>query len=392
MGGFRFSNSFLRLLDVIIKIGEMRRAGFTLIELLLVIAIVAILGTVVFFYVNPIEVLSQSRDSRRLAEISALDGAVSLSVTQNPNLPMGTSTYVYLSLPDLDGDSNCNEYPGLPTLSSTWRYACAPSSTYRKINGTGWVPINFQNLPIVPLSDLPVDPVVDSSRGLYYSFVPGWEFDAQMESSAYEFLGNKDVEGNDGGDSLVLYEKGSRALVVPREANVRVKNDIQVPLVCGNGPLNFADTYEFYSRWTLPGSGKGVITKFMLYQATTSNYIEPSESVEMALYSDTVPYEKLSESVIITGSNQSGWISSTLNLPVGVTLGKTYIFGIGPVNPGDGWTLFYDQFPRCSAYQPDSGAVMSRNFPASGGLDVNAPAPNGALDFHAGIIGIEYGR
>ncbi|HEY4526144.1 MAG TPA: prepilin-type N-terminal cleavage/methylation domain-containing protein, partial [Candidatus Paceibacterota bacterium] len=49
------------------------RSSFTLIELLIVIAIVAILSTVVIITLNPAELLRQSRDSVRLSDLSLMN-------------------------------------------------------------------------------------------------------------------------------------------------------------------------------------------------------------------------------------------------------------------------------------------------------------------------------
>ena len=44
------------------------KKGFTLVELLIVIGIVAILATIVVLVINPVELLKESRDSRRLSD------------------------------------------------------------------------------------------------------------------------------------------------------------------------------------------------------------------------------------------------------------------------------------------------------------------------------------
>jgi type II secretory pathway pseudopilin PulG len=57
----------------------MRRSAFTLIELLVVIAITEILSVVVMLTLNPAELLRQSRDSTRIADMGTLNTAVASS-------------------------------------------------------------------------------------------------------------------------------------------------------------------------------------------------------------------------------------------------------------------------------------------------------------------------
>jgi type II secretory pathway pseudopilin PulG len=56
----------------------MRRSAFTLIELLVVIAITEILSVVVMLTLNPAELLRQSRDSTRIADMGTLNTALGI--------------------------------------------------------------------------------------------------------------------------------------------------------------------------------------------------------------------------------------------------------------------------------------------------------------------------
>ena len=55
------------------------RHGFTLIELLIVIAIVAILATVVFVALNPVARFEDARNSRRWSDVNAILSSIKLS-------------------------------------------------------------------------------------------------------------------------------------------------------------------------------------------------------------------------------------------------------------------------------------------------------------------------
>lgn len=69
------------------------RRGFTLIELLLVIAIIAILATIVFVALNPTRRFQQSRDARRATDIETILTAIHLYINDfSGTLPTGLST------------------------------------------------------------------------------------------------------------------------------------------------------------------------------------------------------------------------------------------------------------------------------------------------------------
>jgi prepilin-type N-terminal cleavage/methylation domain-containing protein len=152
------------------------RRGFTLIELLVVIAIIAILAVVVVLTLNPAELLRQSRDSNRVSDMSTLNEAVNLYSTDQggaSGYSLGSANTVYVSIPDPSATSTAGDQCqglGLISLPSTYTYHCAASSTYRNVNGTGWIPINFSTISTgSPLGSLPVDPTNSSSSRLYYT-------------------------------------------------------------------------------------------------------------------------------------------------------------------------------------------------------------------------------
>lgn len=192
--------------------------GFTLIEILIVIGVVATISTVAVLIINPAQTTAQARDARRLAELRSLNSALSLAEVNN--IPMGLNATVYVSLP---GPSNCADL-GLPNLPVGWSYACSNSDNYRKIDGSGWVPVNFDQISYgSPLSVLPVDQINDAVGGFYYTYTieGGWELNAEMESNAYNAGGAKDVVSNDGGDTDLLYEISSNLTLIPSQINDR---------------------------------------------------------------------------------------------------------------------------------------------------------------------------
>jgi prepilin-type N-terminal cleavage/methylation domain-containing protein len=151
-----------------------RIEGFTLIELLVVIMIVAILSIVVVLTMNIPELLRQSRDSSRLSDIKTLNGAVTFYLNELPGGNLGSSTTIYVSLPDktISGNttSTCASL-NLPTPPTGYNYQCTSPQSYRDVDGTGWMPVNLAQLSSgSPISVLPVDPTNQSSTNLYYTY------------------------------------------------------------------------------------------------------------------------------------------------------------------------------------------------------------------------------
>jgi prepilin-type N-terminal cleavage/methylation domain-containing protein len=193
------------------------RASFTLIELLIVIAVVAILSVVVVLVLNPAELLKQARDSNRIADLEALNKALTLYLGDRGG-SLGTASTTYFSLIDLTATTtagtNCAGV-GI-TAPSGWNYHCAASSTARKLDGTGWIPLNFSAITFSPpFGALPLDPTNTSSSGLFYMYVPGtatYALAAALNSSKY--LASK---GNgDGGYDPSRLEVGSGLVQVAR--------------------------------------------------------------------------------------------------------------------------------------------------------------------------------
>ena len=186
------------------------RASFTLIELLIVTTLLAVLGAVVVVVLNPAEMFRQSRDSQRLVDLNQLNKVLSFIQVDQPALNFGSSSVVYVSIPD--ASSTCANL-GLPTLPSGWSYACSNSTNYKKINGLGWVPVDFTLFSAgSPISKLPIDPVNATSTGEYYTYVAGgsWKLTARLVSKKYT-----PKAGLDSGSDPALFEQGNDITLAP---------------------------------------------------------------------------------------------------------------------------------------------------------------------------------
>ncbi|MFH1188493.1 MAG: prepilin-type N-terminal cleavage/methylation domain-containing protein [bacterium] len=188
------------------------RKGFTLIEISMVVVIVLILATVAIVVLNPVQKLAQSRDGKRVTDLKTLDGAIELALFSGDPIDNTENGKVYLSLPDTNGilDDDCREsgeYPTLPALSGGWEYRCmADGIDIRKIDGSGWLPIEFSNMTSMPslLSILPVDP--DNTINNYYAYSKGLEFGEYSLFTPIESTKYASLTIEDGGTSEDYYE------------------------------------------------------------------------------------------------------------------------------------------------------------------------------------------
>ena len=196
--------------------------SFTLIELLIVIAILALLMSIIIITLNPSEMLKKSRDTKRISSLKALNNALGIFQATKPTTNMGTSSIVYVSIPD--SSSTCTNL-SLPTLPSGYTYQCSTTANYRKTDGTGWIPVNFDSLDIgSPISSLPIDPNNTTSTGLYLTYVTGgsWEITATMEASDNKVING--IADTDGGEAVSreVYEVGTDLSLTPISVQERL--------------------------------------------------------------------------------------------------------------------------------------------------------------------------
>ena len=174
--------------------------GFTLIELLIVIGILGILAAAVVIVLNPGELLAQSRDAQRLQDLGTINSALAFYASTATTITIGETASHSQATTTND---TCQ---GVST-------AGLASTTYRDVDGTGWVGVNFNELSTVggsPLSVLPVDPTNNTTYFYCYDGVDSavtWELSTTLESTKYGTT--LDLDGVDGGNSATFYEIGN---------------------------------------------------------------------------------------------------------------------------------------------------------------------------------------
>ncbi len=173
--------------------GKHTRRGFTLLELLIVIAILAVLSTVVILVLNPGEYLAQARDSQRISDLSTLNSAIALDLTSSASI--GTCVGYAVCT----GGTTADKANGDTDL-------CGAISSSTLVGGTGWVPINFSALPGgSPIAREPIDPSNNSSYHYAYrcnAAANTYELDAILESAKYKAGSTaNDLGAKDGGNS-----------------------------------------------------------------------------------------------------------------------------------------------------------------------------------------------
>lgn len=188
------------------------RDSFTIVELLIVVGIIGILAVATVVVLNPFEYIKESRDAVRINDLESINKALTVLEAQG-HISFGDAGTAYVSVAD-DASSTCGSL-GLPALPFGYEYHCVSSTTLRNVDGTGWIPVDFQSSLSLSFSLLPIDPLNTTSS--YYLYIPGgsWELNAFFESQKYRLSGNKDKTSADGGDSLGVYEVGSNKTLSP---------------------------------------------------------------------------------------------------------------------------------------------------------------------------------
>lgn len=193
-----------------------KKVGFTTVELLVTVTIMAVLAILVIVAINPVDLLKQGRDSNRVAALNSINGALRFLTENEPGTFIGTSSVVYVSIPDTS--STCANL-GLPTLPSGWTYNCVLTASSTRVDGTGWIPVDFQAISAgSPISQLPIDSKNSTSTRNYFTYVASgnsWAMAFSPEAEKNKLGGTNNLTIKDGGQKASLFELGKDLSLLP---------------------------------------------------------------------------------------------------------------------------------------------------------------------------------
>jgi prepilin-type N-terminal cleavage/methylation domain-containing protein len=204
------------------------KKGFTLIEILAVLAGIAVIAGLLVTLIKPLELFKCARDSQRMNDLQALSSAIQHYIIstndidldgpyQNRGVDEASST-IFISVPS-DKESLPNTFV---VGTSTFIVNSVNSNNLKNIDGTGWLPINFQSLEVRAINVLPIDPINSYASKYFYSYVfhrgmRSFELNANLECNRYKKGGVEDKTFTDGGDDPDVYEVGSMLTLLPSE-------------------------------------------------------------------------------------------------------------------------------------------------------------------------------
>jgi prepilin-type N-terminal cleavage/methylation domain-containing protein len=151
-----------------------RSKGFTLIEILITITILAVLATLSFVALNPIQQIAKARDTKRILNITTLSKAIQIYHLETSTYP-GTNDVIRASNLPINGQ---------PVNQITF----------------GWLGVNMSSY----INSMPLDPI--NSYPFVYRYTNSgsdFEIDTQLEITTNQKL----VE--DGGNNSLKFELGT---------------------------------------------------------------------------------------------------------------------------------------------------------------------------------------
>jgi|GEM_PF-3485938 len=217
--------------------------SLTFLEVLITLTILSIVSILVVGLLKPQETFKAARDTKRITSIKQIEKAIELYLTENQSLDLGSSTIIYISLPD--NSPTCSAWISqLPPLPSGYEYRC--SANPQNIDGTGWIPIDFTKSSITNISSLSTDPI--NSPPYYFAYVAdnnkkSFEITAYLESERNK--GENSVSANDYGTNIYLYEGGSDRTLLPLsfETQIALKSGDLVFLYTFNPTNQYDNPY-----------------------------------------------------------------------------------------------------------------------------------------------------
>jgi len=184
----------------------MKEKGFTLIELLVVLALIAVLAAVLIVVIKPGQIMSRGRDSQRQGNLRNLSQAVDAYLVELATNP----TLAWPARGGCTGGGTQNIFYSLTTAAAPTGWPALPSghtatgTNSQNLDGTGWVPLNFNLVSIINLPQLPLDPrngqtgtVNGVNSTFVYSFACSGDYNYEF---AAKLEGPISAMQNDGGN------------------------------------------------------------------------------------------------------------------------------------------------------------------------------------------------
>jgi hypothetical protein len=203
--------------------------GITYVELLIVLGFIPVIIGIISGFIKLQDYFKTTRDLQRLQDLNLLNSALNFyfqnatSVDPDgPNLQnRGVDEAVPTIFVSVPGETDkffetCFYYPN----NKIYYIYQTNKNDYQKINGSGWIPINFLEVNFPGLSVLPVDPINRLQSGLYYLYAfqrkpAQYEISAGFESVEFQKGGRADKVSNDGGDDENRLELGTNLNLIP---------------------------------------------------------------------------------------------------------------------------------------------------------------------------------
>lgn len=165
----------------------MKKTGFSLTEILIIVVIIVVLATIIVLAINPVKMMTKSRDSGRNTDLIAIVTAIDLYLADN------------------------RDFKGLagPYLSTAGQ-----ASNGQKNDGEGWIPLKFNTISSgAPLATLPLDPL--NNETYHYTLGINPVSKTYEINCVFEIADNIQKASTDGGNNENVYEVGTDLTILP---------------------------------------------------------------------------------------------------------------------------------------------------------------------------------
>ena len=205
------------------------KKGLTYVEILIIMGLIPLVIGITSGIFKIQNYFKKTRDLQRIQDANLLNNALNFYF-QNATLvdPDGPNLQdrgidenvptIFVSVP-AEKDKffeSCYYYP----TGKTYYIYQVNKNDYQRIDGFGWIPINFQEINYSGLAVLPVDPINTLASGLYYLYsfqrMPfQYEISVSFESTEYQKGGVADKVSTDGGNDENRWELGTNLNIIP---------------------------------------------------------------------------------------------------------------------------------------------------------------------------------